>query len=153
MTFADFQKPSGFFSLLDEESQVIWSGEPNLPRKLQGLRESSNTNAVYSPVKDGNGNVAFKGQGAAFTVMHYAGRVSGRRRPTRCALWTDAPKGRECQSTWFQDVLLFHIQRPHEQPAVIKVCRLLAFALSVSSYPRAVCAEQGSYLTVCGDFN
>ncbi|XP_034376254.2 unconventional myosin-XVI isoform X1 [Arvicanthis niloticus] len=70
-----FQKPSGFFSLLDEESRLIWSVEPNLPRKLQGLLESSNTNAVYSPVKDGNGNVAFKGQGAAFTVMHYAGRV------------------------------------------------------------------------------
>ena len=78
VTFADFQKPSGFFSLLDEESQAIWSEEPNLPRKLQGLLESSNTNAVYSPVKDGNGNVAFKGQGEAFTVMHYAGRVSGR---------------------------------------------------------------------------
>ncbi|XP_075842248.1 unconventional myosin-XVI isoform X1 [Microtus pennsylvanicus] len=70
-----FQKPSGFFSLLDEESQVIWSVEPNLPRKLQSLLESSNTNTVYSPMKDGNGNVAFKGQGPAFTVMHYAGRV------------------------------------------------------------------------------
>ncbi|XP_051037931.1 unconventional myosin-XVI [Phodopus roborovskii] len=70
-----FQKPSGFFSLLDEESQVIWSVEPNLPRKLQSLLESSNTNTVYSPIKDGNGNVAFKGQGPAFTVMHYAGRV------------------------------------------------------------------------------
>ncbi|XP_031194874.1 unconventional myosin-XVI isoform X2 [Mastomys coucha] len=70
-----FQKPSGFFSLLDEESQVLWSVEPSLSRKLQGLLESSNTNAVYCPAKDGNGNVAFKGQGAAFTVMHYAGRV------------------------------------------------------------------------------
>nr|XP_048312451.1 unconventional myosin-XVI [Myodes glareolus] len=70
-----FQKPSGFFSLLDEESQVIWSVEPNLPRKLQSLLESSNTNTVYSPMKDGNGNVAVKGQGPAFTVMHYAGRV------------------------------------------------------------------------------
>ncbi|XP_051025447.1 LOW QUALITY PROTEIN: unconventional myosin-XVI [Acomys russatus] len=71
-----FQKPSGLFSLLDEESQAIWSVEPNLPRKLQNLLELSNTNAVYSPVKDGNGNVAFKGQGPAFTVMHYAGRVT-----------------------------------------------------------------------------
>ncbi|XP_055464442.1 unconventional myosin-XVI isoform X2 [Psammomys obesus] len=71
-----FQKPSGFFSLLDEESHVIWSVEPNLPRKLQNLLESSNTNAVYSPMKDGNGNVAFKGPGPAFTVMHYAGRVT-----------------------------------------------------------------------------
>ncbi|XP_026644603.1 unconventional myosin-XVI isoform X2 [Microtus ochrogaster] len=70
-----FQKPSGFFSLLDEESQVTWSVEPNLPRRLQSLLESSNTNTVYSPMKDGNGNVAFKGQGPAFTVMHYAGRV------------------------------------------------------------------------------
>ncbi|KAM4863888.1 unconventional myosin-XVI [Urocitellus parryii] len=70
-----FQKPSGLLSLLDEESQAIWSTEPNLPKRLHNLLESSNTNAVYSPTKDGNGNVALKGQGAAFTVMHYAGRV------------------------------------------------------------------------------
>ncbi|KAM7110857.1 unconventional myosin-XVI isoform 2-T3 [Molossus nigricans] len=70
-----FQKPSGFLSLLDEQSQMIWSMEPNLPKKLQSLLESSNTNAVYSPIKDGNGNVALKGPGTAFTVMHYAGRV------------------------------------------------------------------------------
>ncbi|XFG05711.1 hypothetical protein AB1E19_009335 [Capra hircus] len=70
-----FQKPSGFLSLLDEESQMIWSVEPSLPKKLHGLLESSNTNAVYSPVKDGNGNLALREQGTAFTVMHYAGRV------------------------------------------------------------------------------
>ncbi|ELR50107.1 Myosin-XVI [Bos mutus] len=70
-----FQKPSGFLSLLDEESQMIWSVEPSLSKKLHGLLESSNTNAVYSPVKDGNGNLALRDQGAAFTVMHYAGRV------------------------------------------------------------------------------
>ncbi|XP_041586822.1 unconventional myosin-XVI [Vulpes lagopus] len=70
-----FQKPSGFLALLDEESQMIWSLEPNLPKKLQSLLESSNTNAVYSPMKDGNGNVALRDQGAAFTTMHYAGRV------------------------------------------------------------------------------
>ncbi|XP_073068466.1 unconventional myosin-XVI isoform X2 [Manis javanica] len=70
-----FQKPSGFLSLLDEESQMIWSVEPNLPQKLQSLLESSNTNAVYSPVKDGNGNVAPRDQGTAFTIMHFAGRV------------------------------------------------------------------------------
>ncbi|KAI4538993.1 hypothetical protein MG293_011260 [Ovis ammon polii] len=70
-----FQKPSGFLSLLDEESQMIWSVEPSLPKKLHGLLESSNTNAVYSPVKDGNGNLALRDQGTAFTVMHYAGRV------------------------------------------------------------------------------
>nr|XP_045001828.1 unconventional myosin-XVI isoform X2 [Jaculus jaculus] len=70
-----FKKPSGLLSLLDEESQGIWSVEPSLPKKLQSLLESSNTNTVYSPVKDGNGNVALKGQGPAFTVMHYAGRV------------------------------------------------------------------------------
>ncbi|XP_066236665.1 unconventional myosin-XVI isoform X1 [Saccopteryx leptura] len=70
-----FQKPSGFLSLLDEESQMIWSMESNLPKKLQSLLESSNTNAIYSPVKDGNGNVALKDQGTAFTIMHYAGRV------------------------------------------------------------------------------
>uniref|UniRef100_A0A8C9CB59 Unconventional myosin-XVI n=1 Tax=Phocoena sinus TaxID=42100 RepID=A0A8C9CB59_PHOSS len=70
-----FQKPSGFLSLLDEESQMIWSVEPSLPKKLHSLLESSNTNAVYSPMKDGNGNLALKDQGTAFTVMHYAGRV------------------------------------------------------------------------------
>ena len=72
----NFQKPSGFLSLLDEESQMIWSVEPSLPKKLHGLLESSNTNAVYSPGKDGNGNLALRDQGAAFIVMHYAGRVS-----------------------------------------------------------------------------
>ncbi|GAB5566471.1 unconventional myosin-XVI isoform X1 [Prionailurus iriomotensis] len=71
-----FQKPSGFLSLLDEESQMMWSMEPNLPKKLQSLLESSNTNAVYSPMKDGNGNVALKDRGAAFRVTHYAGRVT-----------------------------------------------------------------------------
>lgn len=71
------QKPSGFLALLDEESQMIWSMESNFPKKLQSLLESSNTNAVYSPVKDGNGNVALKDHGTAFTIMHYAGRVSG----------------------------------------------------------------------------
>ncbi|XP_074185618.1 unconventional myosin-XVI isoform X2 [Rhinolophus sinicus] len=70
-----FFQPSGFLSLLDEESEMIWSVEPNLPKKLQSLLESSNTNAVYSPMKDGNGNVALKDQGTAFTIMHYAGRV------------------------------------------------------------------------------
>ncbi|KAM5312126.1 unconventional myosin-XVI isoform 1-T1 [Glossophaga mutica] len=70
-----FQKPSGFLCLLDEESQMIWSMEANLPKKLQSLLESSNTNAVYSPMKDGNGNVTLKDQGTAFTIMHYAGRV------------------------------------------------------------------------------
>ncbi|XP_058132419.1 unconventional myosin-XVI isoform X3 [Dasypus novemcinctus] len=70
-----FQKPSGFLSLLDEESQITWSMEPNLPKKLQSLMESSNTNAVYSPIKDGNGNVTLKEKGTTFTIMHYAGRV------------------------------------------------------------------------------
>ncbi|XP_011789337.1 PREDICTED: unconventional myosin-XVI [Colobus angolensis palliatus] len=70
-----FQKPSGFLTLLDEESQMIWSMESNFPKKLQSLLESSNTNAVYFPMKDGNGNVALKDHGTAFTIMHYAGRV------------------------------------------------------------------------------
>ncbi|XP_048197054.1 unconventional myosin-XVI [Perognathus longimembris pacificus] len=70
-----FQKPSGFLAVLDEESQMVGSVESNLQKKLHSLLESSNTNAVYSPVKDGNGNVALRGLGTAFTVMHYAGRV------------------------------------------------------------------------------
>lgn len=76
LSLLHFQKPSGFLSLLDEESQMIWAVEPDLPQKLQSLLESSNTNAVYSPAKDGNGNVTRKDEGTAFTVMHYAGRVS-----------------------------------------------------------------------------
>ncbi|KFO35058.1 Myosin-XVI [Fukomys damarensis] len=71
-----FQKPSGFLSLLDEESQAILSvAEPNLPKKLQSLLESSHTNTVYPVLTDGNGNLALRGAGAAFTVLHYAGRV------------------------------------------------------------------------------
>ncbi|KAK2492031.1 hypothetical protein MC885_012624 [Smutsia gigantea] len=68
-------KPSGFLSLLDEESQMIWSVETNLPQKLQSLLESSNTNAVYSAMKDSNGNVAPRDQGTAFTITHFAGKV------------------------------------------------------------------------------
>ncbi|KAJ1118881.1 hypothetical protein NDU88_007068 [Pleurodeles waltl] len=71
-----FQKPSGFMSLLDEESQSIRSMEQTLSKRLQSLLETSNSNAVYSSVKDGNGNVAPKDQGPNFTVMHYAGRVT-----------------------------------------------------------------------------
>ncbi|XP_021094989.1 unconventional myosin-XVI [Heterocephalus glaber] len=67
-----FQKPSGFLSLLDEESQ---SAEPNLPKKLQSLLESLCRSAVYPALKDGNGNLALRGAGKAFTVLHYAGRV------------------------------------------------------------------------------
>ncbi|XP_023570968.1 unconventional myosin-XVI [Octodon degus] len=70
-----FQRPGGFLSLLDEASQGIWSAESTLPKKLQSLLESSNTNAVYPPTKDGNGNMALRAAGLAFTVMHYAGRV------------------------------------------------------------------------------
>lgn len=55
---------------------MIWSMESNLPKRLQSLLDSANTNAVYPPTKDGNGNVALKDPGTAFTVMHYAGRVS-----------------------------------------------------------------------------
>uniref|UniRef100_A0A7N4NU45 Myosin XVI n=1 Tax=Sarcophilus harrisii TaxID=9305 RepID=A0A7N4NU45_SARHA len=71
-----FQKPSGFLSLLDEESQVLGSLESNLPKRLQSLLESSNSNAVYSAIKDGNGNVALKDHCTTFTIMHYAGRVT-----------------------------------------------------------------------------
>lgn len=71
-----FQKPSGFMSLLDEESQSIRSMEQTLSKRLQSLLETSNSNAVYSSMKDGNGNVAPKDQGPNFTVMHYAGRVT-----------------------------------------------------------------------------
>uniref|UniRef100_A0A4X2LZA8 Unconventional myosin-XVI n=1 Tax=Vombatus ursinus TaxID=29139 RepID=A0A4X2LZA8_VOMUR len=71
-----FQKPSGFLSLLDEESQVLGSLESNLPKWLQSLLESSNSNVVYSAIKDGNGNVALKDHCTTFTIMHYAGRVT-----------------------------------------------------------------------------
>ncbi|CAM4400283.1 unnamed protein product [Caretta caretta] len=71
-----FQKPSGFLAMLDEESQSIWSIEQNLSKRLQSYLETSDTNAVYSSTKDGNGNVAPKDQSPSFTVMHYAGRVT-----------------------------------------------------------------------------
>uniref|UniRef100_A0A8C3XQK5 Myosin XVI n=1 Tax=Chelydra serpentina TaxID=8475 RepID=A0A8C3XQK5_CHESE len=71
-----FQKPSGFLAMLDEESQSIWSIEQNLAKRLQSYLETSDTNAVYSSTKDGNGNVAPKDQSPTFTVMHYAGRVT-----------------------------------------------------------------------------
>ncbi|EMP39476.1 Myosin-XVI [Chelonia mydas] len=71
-----FQKPTGFLAMLDEESQSIWSIEQNLSKRLQSYLETSDTNAVYSSTKDGNGNVAPKDQSPTFTVMHYAGRVT-----------------------------------------------------------------------------
>ncbi|KYO41301.1 unconventional myosin-XVI isoform D [Alligator mississippiensis] len=71
-----FQKPSGFLSMLDEESQSIWSMEQSLSKRLQAYLETSDTNAVYSSTKDGNGNLAPKDQGSNFTIMHYAGRVT-----------------------------------------------------------------------------
>ncbi|KAG8452096.1 hypothetical protein GDO86_004041 [Hymenochirus boettgeri] len=71
-----FQKPTGFMSVLDEESQSIHTMEQSLSKRLQALLETSNTNAVYFSLKDGNGNVTSKEQGPTFTVMHYAGRVT-----------------------------------------------------------------------------
>ncbi|XP_026701573.1 unconventional myosin-XVI [Athene cunicularia] len=71
-----FQKPSGFLSMLDEESQSIWSVEQSFSKRIQSYLDASDTNTVYSSTKDGNGNLAPKDQGSTFTVMHYAGRVT-----------------------------------------------------------------------------
>ncbi|XP_063809250.1 unconventional myosin-XVI isoform X2 [Pseudophryne corroboree] len=71
-----FQKPLGFLSVLDEESQSIHSMEQSLSRRLQSLLETSNSNTVYTSAKDGNGNVTSKEQTPVFTIMHYAGRVT-----------------------------------------------------------------------------
>ncbi|XP_055965934.1 unconventional myosin-XVI [Sorex fumeus] len=72
-----FQTPSGFFSVLDEESRRLWSGEASLTRKLQGLLGDASPEAVLaSSLQDGNGNPAAREPGAAFTVLHYAGRVT-----------------------------------------------------------------------------
>uniref|UniRef100_G1NPS6 Myosin XVI n=1 Tax=Meleagris gallopavo TaxID=9103 RepID=G1NPS6_MELGA len=71
-----FQKPSGFLSMLDEESQSNWSVEQSLSKRIQSYLDASDTNTVYSSTKDGNGNLAPKEQGSTFTVMHYAGRVT-----------------------------------------------------------------------------
>ncbi|RMC06540.1 hypothetical protein DUI87_15977 [Hirundo rustica rustica] len=71
-----FQKPSGFLSMLDEESQSIWSVEQSLSKRIQSYLDTSDTNTVYSSTKDGNGNLAPKDLGSTFTVMHYAGRVT-----------------------------------------------------------------------------
>lgn len=62
--------------MLDEESQSIWSVEQSLSKRIQSYLDTSDTNTVYSSTKDGNGNLAPKDLGSAFTVMHYAGRVS-----------------------------------------------------------------------------
>ncbi|XP_060087750.1 unconventional myosin-XVI isoform X2 [Heteronotia binoei] len=70
------QKPSGFLSMLDEESQSSWSGEKSLLKRLQSYLDTSSAKTVYSSTKDGNGNITSKDQGPAFTVMHFAGRVS-----------------------------------------------------------------------------
>ncbi|NWU92324.1 MYO16 protein, partial [Upupa epops] len=71
-----FQKPSGFLSMLDEESQSVWSVEQSLSKRIQSYLDTADTNTVYSSTKDGNGNLAPKNQGSTFTVMHYAGRVT-----------------------------------------------------------------------------
>ncbi|OCT92557.1 hypothetical protein XELAEV_18015613mg [Xenopus laevis] len=71
-----FQKPMGFMSVLDEESQSIHTMEHSLSKRLQTLLETSNTNSVYFSSKDGNGNVTSKDHGPTFAVMHYAGRVT-----------------------------------------------------------------------------
>ncbi|XP_018418654.1 PREDICTED: unconventional myosin-XVI [Nanorana parkeri] len=71
-----FQKPLGFLSVLDEESQSMHSIEQSLSKRLQSLLETSNSNTVYTSVKDGNGNVTSKDHGPVFTIMHYAGRVT-----------------------------------------------------------------------------
>lgn len=77
-----FQKPLGFLSVLDEESQSIHPMEQSLSKRLQSLLETSNSNTVYTSAKDGNGNVTSKEQGPVFTIMHYAGRVS-------CIYWAN----------------------------------------------------------------
>ncbi|XP_043547126.1 unconventional myosin-XVI [Chiloscyllium plagiosum] len=71
-----FQKPSGFLSLLDEESQTLRSMEQSLSKRLQSHLETAHTNAVYMSTKDGNGNIPSKDPGSAFTIMHYAGKVT-----------------------------------------------------------------------------
>ncbi|XP_075446830.1 unconventional myosin-XVI isoform X2 [Ascaphus truei] len=71
-----FQKPLGFMTVLDEESQSIHAMEQNISKRLQSILETSNTNTVYSSVKDGNGNVTSRDQIPTFTVLHYAGRVT-----------------------------------------------------------------------------
>ncbi|XP_067890237.1 unconventional myosin-XVI isoform X2 [Heterodontus francisci] len=71
-----FQKPTGLLSMLDEESQTLRSMEQNLSKRLQSYLETAHTNSVYMSMKDGNGNIPLKDQGSAFTIMHYAGRVT-----------------------------------------------------------------------------
>ncbi|XP_078077789.1 unconventional myosin-XVI isoform X2 [Mustelus asterias] len=71
-----FQKPTGLLSMLDEESQTLRSMEQNLSKWLQSHLETAHTNTVYMSAKDGNGNISSKDQGSAFTIMHYAGRVT-----------------------------------------------------------------------------
>ncbi|XP_069746723.1 unconventional myosin-XVI [Narcine bancroftii] len=71
-----FQIPGGLLSMLDEERQTLRSTEQNLNKWLQTYLESAQTSTVYTSMKDGNENIPLKGQVIAFTVMHYAGRVT-----------------------------------------------------------------------------
>ncbi|XP_078400963.1 unconventional myosin-XVI [Cetorhinus maximus] len=71
-----FQKPTGLLSMLDEESQTLRAMEQNLSKRLHSHLETAHTNTVYMSTKDGNGNISSKDQGSAFTIMHYAGRVT-----------------------------------------------------------------------------
>ncbi|KAL4656976.1 unconventional myosin-XVI isoform X1 [Arapaima gigas] len=71
-----FQKPQGLLSVLDEESQALRPSEQNFYRKLQTQLDAVNANCVAFSGKDGNGNVPLKDQGLAFTVTHYAGKMT-----------------------------------------------------------------------------
>ncbi|XP_018605596.2 unconventional myosin-XVI isoform X2 [Scleropages formosus] len=71
-----FQKPQGLLSVLDEESQALRPSEQNFYRKLQSQLDAVNANGVAFSGKDGNGNLPPKDQGLAFTITHYAGKMT-----------------------------------------------------------------------------
>ncbi|XP_032878103.1 unconventional myosin-XVI [Amblyraja radiata] len=71
-----FQKPGGLLSILDEEGETLRSTEQSLRKCLQIYLESAQPNTVYKSTKGGNETNPSKDQALAFTVMHYAGRVT-----------------------------------------------------------------------------
>ncbi|XP_015821743.2 LOW QUALITY PROTEIN: unconventional myosin-XVI [Nothobranchius furzeri] len=71
-----FLQPQGLLCVLDEESQSLRPMEQTLYKRLFTQLDSGPIQGLSLTTKDGNGNPPPKDQGPAFTVSHYAGKVS-----------------------------------------------------------------------------
>ncbi|KAL4656568.1 unconventional myosin-XVI-like [Arapaima gigas] len=68
-----FQVPDGLLSALDSESWALQPEEQNTYQKLQAHQTAA---SVLLSTKDGNGNPPLRNQGPAFSIRHYAGKVT-----------------------------------------------------------------------------